>query len=134
MGPTANCCCWPAAWTPRATARSWSCPSTASWEPTCAARARPDPLPNAALEAAAAGLCVVAAAHGGLPENVRHGATGVLVPPGDAPALARALAELAADPQRRARLGAAAAADVRAGFAPRAPAGAVQNLYDRLLG
>src|SRR5439155_20906267 len=51
----------------------------------------PDPLPNSALEAAAAGCCVVASAHGGLPEILRDGETGVLVPPGDAAALAAAL-------------------------------------------
>lgn len=95
---------------------------------------RPDPLPNAALEAAAAGCCVVAAAHGGLPEIVRDGATGLLVPPGDAPALARALAALDADPERRARLGAAAATDVRERFAPARLLERVQALYDRLLG
>jgi glycosyltransferase involved in cell wall biosynthesis len=94
---------------------------------------RPDPLPNSALEAAAAGRCVVAAAHGGLPEIVREGETGVLVSPGDAGELARALAELAVDPERRARLGAAAAADVRARFAPERLLERVQALYDRLL-
>jgi glycosyltransferase involved in cell wall biosynthesis len=94
---------------------------------------RPDPLPNAALEAAAAGRCVVGSDHGGLPEIVRHGETGVLVAPGDPGALARALAVLAADPERRARMGAAAAADVRERFAPERLLERVQALYDRLL-
>ncbi|HEV2736717.1 MAG TPA: glycosyltransferase, partial [Longimicrobiaceae bacterium] len=79
---------------------------------------RPDPLPNAALEAAAAGCCVVASAHGGLPEIVRDGRTGVLVSPGDPRALAATLARLRDDPGHRERLGAAAADDVRARFAP----------------
>jgi glycosyltransferase involved in cell wall biosynthesis len=94
---------------------------------------RPDPLPNAALEAAAAGCCLVAAAHGGLPEIVRDGETGVLVPPGDAAALARALADLAADPDRRARLGAAAATDVADRFSVTRLLDRVQSLYDELL-
>jgi glycosyltransferase involved in cell wall biosynthesis len=93
----------------------------------------PDPLPNSALEAAAAGCCVVASAHGGLPEIVRDGETGVLVAPGDAGALAEALAELRDDPARRERLGAAARADVRARFAPERLLERVQALYDRLL-
>lgn len=93
---------------------------------------RPDPLPNSALEAAAAGCCVVAAAHGGLPEIIRDGQTGVLVPPGDPRALAEALASLADDPGRRRALGAAAAADVRERFAaPRLPA-AVMARYDAM--
>ena len=70
---------------------------------------RPDPFPNAALEAAAAGVPVVAAAHGGLPEMLRDGETGLLVEPGDPAALARALRSLADDPDRARRLGAAAA-------------------------
>jgi glycosyltransferase involved in cell wall biosynthesis len=93
----------------------------------------PDPLPNAALEAAAASCCVVASDHGGLPEIVRHGETGVLFPPGDADALAHALAALAAEPGRAGRLGAAAAADVRARFSPDRVLEQVQALYDRLL-
>jgi glycosyltransferase involved in cell wall biosynthesis len=94
---------------------------------------QPDPLPNAALEAAAAGCCVVASDHGGLPEILRDGETGVLVAPGDPGALAHALRGLAADPARRAALGAAAAADVGARFAPERMLDEVQALYDRLL-
>jgi glycosyltransferase involved in cell wall biosynthesis len=91
---------------------------------------RPDPLPNSALEAAAAGCCVVAAAHGGLPEILRDGETGRLVPPGDTPALASVLAELAADPAARDRLGAAAAADVADRFSVTRLLAGVQDLYD----
>jgi len=93
---------------------------------------RPDPLPNAALEAAAAGCCVVAAGHGGLPEIVRDRHTGRLVAPNDAGALGAILAELAADPRQRDRLGAAAAVDVRARFAPERLAAAVGDLYAAL--
>jgi len=93
---------------------------------------QPDPLPNAALEAAAAGCCVVAADHGGLPEIVQDGVTGRLVPAGDPAALARALVDLHGDPATRARLGAAAAADVRARFSPSRLLAQTQELYDRL--
>jgi glycosyltransferase involved in cell wall biosynthesis len=94
---------------------------------------RPDPLPNSALEAAAAGVPVVAAAHGGLPEIVRDGTTGRLVPPGDHAALAAALRALADDPETARRLGAAAAEDVRERFALPRMLAEVQDLYERLL-
>ena len=53
-------------------------------------------------EAAASGLPVVAPASGGPLDLVRDGVTGFLVPPGDAGALAAAVARLAADPALRA--------------------------------
>jgi len=93
----------------------------------------PDPLPNAALEAAAAGCCVVAADHGGLPEIVRDGETGRLVAPGDHRALAATLVQLAADPGAVLRLGSAAAYDVRGRFSADGMIDAVSDLYDKLL-
>jgi glycosyltransferase involved in cell wall biosynthesis len=93
----------------------------------------PDPLPGSALEAAAAGCAVLAAAHGGLPEIIRDGETGGLVTPGDAPALSRAAAQLIDDPGRRERLGAAAAEDVRRRFSAERLLAAVQGLYDHVL-
>jgi glycosyltransferase involved in cell wall biosynthesis len=95
---------------------------------------QPDPFPSAALEAATAGCCVVGAAHGGIPELLRDGRTGVLVAPRDPLALAAALAALAGAPQRRAKPGAAAAADVRARFSTRAMLDAIEGLYATLLG
>jgi glycosyltransferase involved in cell wall biosynthesis len=95
---------------------------------------QPDPLPNAALEAAAAGCCVVAADHGGLPEILSHDATGLLVPPRDPPALAAAVAGLLDDPARADALGAAAADDIAARFSRTQLLEDVQALYDELLG
>ncbi len=95
---------------------------------------QPDPLPNSALEAAAAGCCVVAADHGGLPEILTDGRTGRLVRPGDPAALAATIADLRADPGLRERLGAAAAADVRTRFAPERLLDGTQALYDNLIG
>ncbi|CCH86534.1 Glycosyltransferase [Modestobacter italicus] len=59
-------------------------------------------------EAMAAGLPVVASDVGGIPEVVRHGETGLLVPPGDVAALAAALDRLVADPGLRDHLAAGA--------------------------
>ncbi|MFI7577236.1 glycosyltransferase family 4 protein [Micromonospora sp. NPDC049497] len=47
----------------------------------------------------------VASDVGGLPDTVQHGETGLLVPPGDAAALADAVAELLTDPVRRREMG-----------------------------
>ena len=59
----------------------------------------------AALEAQACGVPVVASHVGGLPEVVRDGETGLLVPPEQPQALASALLKLIEDPQLRARMG-----------------------------
>jgi glycosyltransferase involved in cell wall biosynthesis len=57
------------------------------------------------LEAMAAGLPVVACHAAAIPEVVLDGRTGVLVPPRTPPALAAALVDLLADPERRRALG-----------------------------
>jgi glycosyltransferase involved in cell wall biosynthesis len=61
-----------------------------------------------ALEALACGVPVIASAVGGLTEVVMDGQCGLLVPPGDAAALARALSTLLGDEPLRARLSASA--------------------------
>ena len=93
----------------------------------------PDPLPGAAIEAAAAGCAVVASAHGGLPEIIRDRETGRLVAPRDPRALAEAAAELLDDPCERDSLGAAAAIDVRKRYSARRLLDSIQALYDELL-
>lgn len=94
---------------------------------------RPDPLPNSAIEALAAGLPVVAAAHGGLPEIVRDGQTGVLVTPNDPGALAAAMRALADDPAGRERMGVAARTDARERFAPERTLAGVDAVYRSLI-
>lgn len=68
------------------------------------------------IEAMAFGLPVVATNVGGLPEVVEDGVTGILVPPGNAEALADALIRLLRDPDLRARMGRAGRERVRAEF------------------
>lgn len=59
----------------------------------------------ALLEAMAAGLPIVATAIGGTPDAVIEGETGLLVPPADSAALARAVTRLLTDTELRQRLG-----------------------------
>ncbi len=73
-------------------------------------------VPVSLMEAMAMGVPVVATRTGAVPELVEDGATGLLVAPGDAGALALAMARLATDPDLARMLGAAGAARVRADF------------------
>jgi glycosyltransferase involved in cell wall biosynthesis len=73
---------------------------------------RSEAFPNAVIEAMAAALPVVVSRVGGIPEVVRHGENGVLVPPDDHEALAEAVLGLMDRPGEAAELGAAARRDV----------------------
>ncbi len=70
------------------------------------------------LETLAHGHPVIATHVGGIPEVVRDGTTGLLVPPHDPTALAAAIDRLVDDPALRTRLGAAARADAATRFDP----------------
>jgi glycosyltransferase involved in cell wall biosynthesis len=76
----------------------------------------PEPLSRVLLEVMRIGRPVVATAVGGTPEAVEHGVTGLLVPRQDPEALAKAVIELLLDPERRARMGRAAAERARTAF------------------
>jgi glycosyltransferase involved in cell wall biosynthesis len=71
----------------------------------CVLSTHQEGLPLVILEAMAQSKPFVGTSVGGIPEIVRDGETGLLVPPADAPALARALARLLDDPALAARLG-----------------------------
>lgn len=85
------------------------------------------------LEGMAAGVPVVATRVGGLPEVVRDGVDGLLVPPADPPRLAEAIASLFADPARAQRFGAAGRARARNEFHVDALVAGTASLYDALL-
>lgn len=85
----------------------------------------PEPFGRLPLEAAMHGRPCVATALGGYPETIRDGETGILVPPGDADALADALIALARDPARADAMGAAARADAAARHSPARAAAAL---------
>ncbi len=82
-----------------------------------------------AREAMAYGRPVVATAVGGLVDAVEDGVTGLLVPPGDVPALRTALERLLTEPDLRARLGAAARERALVGSSPAASADSLRRAY-----
>jgi glycosyltransferase involved in cell wall biosynthesis len=75
-----------------------------------------DGLPNVLLEAASQGLAIVATEFAGIPEFIRTGVEGDLVPAGAWDQLSNAINVLARDPARRAQLGAAAYARLSRDF------------------
>lgn len=96
----------------------------ASWE---------EPLGVVQLEAMALGKPVVATNGGGVPEIVEEGVTGLLVPPHDPEAMARAISGMAADPERLRRMGAAGRRRVESLFGLDRHARAVETVYQGLL-
>ncbi len=93
----------------------------------------PESFGLVAIEAMAASLPVVAAAHGGILDIVVDGQTGVLFPPGDIEALAAVLDRLIPDRALRESLGCAGAVRQRALFSGDGQAEQVEVLYRELL-
>jgi glycosyltransferase involved in cell wall biosynthesis len=89
-------------------------------------------LPNVALEAAAAGVPVVATAVGGTPEVVVNGQTGFLVPSGDSTALADRISAVVRHPNRARAFGAAARRRVEDHFSFEGQARAYQTVFGEL--
>src|SRR5262247_2174849 len=87
-------------------------------------------LPNAVMEAMAAGAPVVATAVGGTPELVIDDDTGFLVPPADADALARRILDALQNPEWSARRAAQGRRRVLDLFSMRRMVESVERLYD----
>jgi glycosyltransferase involved in cell wall biosynthesis len=92
----------------------------------------PEPFGIVIVEAMAAGRPVVASAIGGIPEIARDGLEALLVPPDDAPALARALDRITRDADEREQL-AEGAAHRAATFSAGAIVPRFEAAYERLL-
>lgn len=86
-----------------------------------------------AAEAMACGTPVIATTAGAFPEVIADGETGVLVQPGDARALADAIASLLRDPARRASMGAAGVRRIEEQFSWRVCAERTSALYEDVL-
>jgi glycosyltransferase involved in cell wall biosynthesis len=92
----------------------------------------PEPFGNVVMEAMCLGKPVVASANGGGREQIEDGVTGFLVPPGDAEALAAALARLLADPDLARAMGAAGRRRFDALFTSEHTYAAIRRLYGEL--
>ena len=90
--------------------------------------------PMTLLEAMACGVPPVVSAVDGCAEILADGAGGLTAPAGDDVAFAAQLGQVLGDPERRARIGAAARERVRQAYNARVQAGVVEQTYVRLLG
>ncbi|MCD6291174.1 MAG: glycosyltransferase family 4 protein [Anaerolineae bacterium] len=92
----------------------------------------PEPFGRVVVEAMAARRPIVAAAIGAIPELVRDGIDGLLVPPGDEAGVADALAGLMSDAALRERMGKAGRSRAERDFTVERYARGVMAVYDRL--
>jgi glycosyltransferase involved in cell wall biosynthesis len=81
------------------------------------------------LEAMASGMPVLATRHGGIPEAVEHGVSGLLVDEQKDAALAAAMIELANDPVAFGQMSTAAAARITAEFDLKKQTQALEAIY-----
>jgi glycosyltransferase involved in cell wall biosynthesis len=91
-------------------------------------------IPNSMLEAMATGLPVFATTHGGIPEAVENGVSGVLVPERDDKALAQALLDAAQRPDFFSRIARNGAESVRKTFDLEKQAQRLEEIYLRVIG
>ena len=90
-------------------------------------------VPNSMLEAMASGLPVFATQHGGIPEAIENGVSGVLVPERDHEALARALFNAAQDPALLSHVARSGAEVVRKNFDLQTQAQRLEEIYLRTI-
>ncbi len=76
-----------------------------------------------------AGKPVIGSDIGGIPEQIDHDKTGILVPPGDPDALANAILQLASDPAKRESLGSAARSRISESWVPETQGRLLAELY-----
>jgi L-malate glycosyltransferase len=87
----------------------------------------------ALIEAMAAGCACVATNTGPIPEVVKDGSDGILVPPGDHAAIARAVCDLLADPALRSQFGTSATQTALRKFQPQESADRLVSIYQSVL-
>jgi glycosyltransferase involved in cell wall biosynthesis len=97
------------------------------------ASTRTEGVPQSLLQAFAAGVPVVASSIGGIPEVVKHGETGILVPLEDPPALARAIESVLGDRSGASARARAARQMVEDRFSHGASVSRLLALYDEVI-
>jgi glycosyltransferase involved in cell wall biosynthesis len=93
----------------------------------------PDTFPTVVLLPMFAGKPVIGTKIGGIPEQIEHDRTGLLVPPNDAQALAEAILELSRDPGKGKAIGLAAQEMIRRTWAPENQATLLAELYAEVI-
>jgi len=93
----------------------------------------PEPFGRVVIEGMAAGKPVVATAAGGVLDVIDDGVNGLLVPPGDSQAIARAILRLLSNPEEAGRIGAAARQCVERRFTVQRHVIAMQRIYSSIL-
>lgn len=93
-----------------------------------------DNLPNTVMEAMACGAPVVGFRVGGIPDMVRHGENGLLVPTGDVRALSEAIHTLLSDDERRICMGKAGRAIAEREYSCKLQGERYLDLYRSILG
>jgi colanic acid/amylovoran biosynthesis glycosyltransferase len=91
-------------------------------------------VPNGLIEAMAGGLPVVATRHGGIPEAVEDGVSGLLCDERDADGVAAAVSRLVSDPEFYAQISANGAAAARARFSRAVVGETLHRLYAEVTG
>jgi colanic acid/amylovoran biosynthesis glycosyltransferase len=91
-------------------------------------------IPNSMLEAMATGLPVFATEHGGIPEAIEHGVSGVLVPERDEFTLVEMLLGTVQNPDLLWRIGHAGGSAVRKNFDLSRQAQRLEEIYLRAIG
>ncbi|GIF47024.1 glycosyltransferase involved in cell wall biosynthesis [Asanoa ferruginea] len=118
---------------PAAVSRSLAAAHVFASPSKTAANGDAEGLPTTILEAQRLGVPVVSTYHGGIPEAVSHGETGLLVAEGDPAGLADCIRRLLADEQLRVRLGSQARRNAEAHFDLATQTRLLEDLYESVM-
>jgi glycosyltransferase involved in cell wall biosynthesis len=108
-------------------------PAYAAMDVFALTSAQPEPFGGVVMEAMAMQLPVIATRMGGSLDQVVEEVTGLLVPPGDALALANAIQQLMSDPDLRTRMGKAGLNRIETYFTLSGMTGSMERLFEEVI-